>query len=482
MLGLYPQGDFLSDILVPGGQAAPARPRKAGVAVNSANPSTQVSPPSSGLEDFFENGAVPLHLVGPDGCILRANKAELDLLGYSAQEYCGRHISEFHADQHVIADILARLSRGEKLNRYPARLRARDGSLRHVEITSSVQFRDGKFINTRCFSFDVTELRRAETIIREKERQLEKILDALPAAVYTTDRDGNITYFNPAAEKLAGRKPAIGTDQWCVTWRLRDPQGRPLPHDECPMAIALREKRPVRGTWAYAERPDGSMVPFAPYPTPLYDDNNEISGAVNMLVDISDQQQREIQINLVMRELSHRSKNLLAIVQSVATRTIKHARSLDDFQSKFVARLHSMSRTHDLLVANQWRGADLRAIIQAEMNAFDDSLAACRATLHGEAVTLSPSAAQNVSLAVHELTTNALKHGVLAQDDGIIAIGWTRGADGKLTLSWEERGAERRFDPAQPGFGRQILQALFQDARFDFAPAGLHFTGSLPVQ
>jgi two-component sensor histidine kinase len=97
-------------------------------------------------------------------------------------------------------------------------------------------------------------------------------------------------------------------------------------------------------------------------------------------------------------------------------------------------------------------------------------------------VTLSPSAAQNVSLAVHELTTNALKHGVLAQDDGIIAVGWTRGADGKLTLSWEERGAERRFDPAQPGFGRQILQALFQEARFDFAPAGLHFTGSLPVQ
>jgi PAS domain S-box-containing protein len=218
------------------------------------------------LEDFFENGAVALHLVGPDGILLRANRAELDMLGYAAEDYIGHHIAEFHADQAAIADILARLSRGEKIDRYPSRLRAKDGSIREVEITSSVQFRNGKFINTRCFTVDVTELRRAEKALRNKERQLQQVLDALPAAIYTTDHEGRITYFNPAAEKLAGRKPALHDDQWCVTWRLRDPKGQPLPHDECPMAIALREKREVRGLWAYAERPDGSIVPFAPYP------------------------------------------------------------------------------------------------------------------------------------------------------------------------------------------------------------------------
>lgn len=99
-------------------------------------------------EDFFESGAVALHLVGEDGTILRANRAELDLLGFTAEEYVGRPISQFHADSDTIREILARLSGGEKLNRFPARLRAKDGSIRHVEITSSVQFRGGKFLNT----------------------------------------------------------------------------------------------------------------------------------------------------------------------------------------------------------------------------------------------------------------------------------------------------------------------------------------------
>src|SRR4051812_17775143 len=91
------------------------------------------------LEDFFENGAVPLHLVGEDGTILRANRAELELLGYSADEYVGRPIAEFHHDQAAIADILARLKRGEKVEKYPTQLRAKDGSIKHVLVTSSVQ-------------------------------------------------------------------------------------------------------------------------------------------------------------------------------------------------------------------------------------------------------------------------------------------------------------------------------------------------------
>lgn len=261
------------------------------------------------LEDFFENGAVPLHIVGSDGKVLRANRAELKLLGYEPHEYLGRHIAEFHADAAVIEDILARLSRGEKLERYPARLIAKDGSIKHVEITSSVHMKNGKFLNTRCFSFDVTSLLLAERKIEEKQRQLQQILDALPAAVYTTDAAGKITYFNPSAERLAGRTPLIGKDEWCVTYRLRDAKGNPLPLEDCPMAISLKENKAVRGVEAFAERPDGSLVPFRPYPTPLHDAAGNLSGAVNMLIDLTDQKKKEAQIELVMRELSHRSKN-----------------------------------------------------------------------------------------------------------------------------------------------------------------------------
>jgi PAS domain S-box-containing protein len=218
-------------------------------------------------EDFFENGAVPLHLVGSDGTILRANRAELSLLGYSHDKYVGQPVAKFHADQAVIRDIFERLNRRDTIEKYPARLLAKDGSIKHVEITSSAQSRNGQFINARCFTIDVTDVKRAQEELKHKERQFQQILDAVPAAIYTTDAAGKITYYNRAAVEWAGREPEVGKDEWCVTFRLRTPDGKPLPLDECPMAIALKENRPVRGIEALAQRPDGTMVPFLPFPT-----------------------------------------------------------------------------------------------------------------------------------------------------------------------------------------------------------------------
>jgi PAS domain S-box-containing protein len=115
-----------------------------------------------------------------------------------------------------------------------------------------------------------------------------QILDVLPTAIYTTNALGQITYFNEAAAKLWGCRPELGSSQWCGSWKLYWPDGRPLPHDQCPMAIALREGRSVRGIEAIAERPDGSRVPFMPFPTPLYGGSGVLLGAVNMLLDVTD--------------------------------------------------------------------------------------------------------------------------------------------------------------------------------------------------
>ncbi|RVC63789.1 PAS domain S-box protein [Mesorhizobium sp.] len=120
-----------------------------------------------------------------------------------------------------------------------------------------------------------------------------QILQALPVAVYTTDRFGKITFYNRAAAELAGREPEIGKDEWCVTFRLFTPDGRPLPHDECPMAIALKEDRPVRNQEAIAQRPDGTLFPFLPFPTPLHNEAGQLVGAVNLLVDLSERKQAE---------------------------------------------------------------------------------------------------------------------------------------------------------------------------------------------
>ncbi len=115
------------------------------------------------LTDFFENAAIGLHWVGPDGTILRVNQAELDMLGYTRDEYVGRNIGEFHVDQPVVEDILARLQAGEVLQNYEARLRCKDGGTKHVRIDSNVYREHGMFIHTRCFTQDITERKRTES-------------------------------------------------------------------------------------------------------------------------------------------------------------------------------------------------------------------------------------------------------------------------------------------------------------------------------
>ena len=134
-------------------------------------------------------------------------------------------------------------------------------------------------------------LRQSRPILREGYSR--KVLDELPAAIYVTDALGRITYFNEAAATLWGHRPTIGTSEWCGSWKLFWPDGRALPHGECPMAVAIKEKRTVRGVEAIAERPDGTRVPFEPYPTPLFDASGALIGAVNMLVDITDRKRAE---------------------------------------------------------------------------------------------------------------------------------------------------------------------------------------------
>ena len=116
-----------------------------------------------------------------------------------------------------------------------------------------------------------------------------QLLEALPVAVYITDADGRITFYNRAAAELWGVTPELGSSQWCGSWRLYWPDGRPLPHDECPMAIALKEGREVRGVEAVAERPDGTRVRFRPYPTLFRDPSGRLVGAVNLLMDVTEQ-------------------------------------------------------------------------------------------------------------------------------------------------------------------------------------------------
>ncbi len=127
----------------------------------------------------------------------------------------------------------------------------------------------------------------ALSAVSSSPNTFDEVLDELKAPIYVTDSEGTITYFNSACVELAGRTPELGRDKWCVTWKIFTAEGEFLPHDQCPMAVAIREKRVVRDVEAIAERPDGTRISFVPFPTPYFDETGKMVGAINLLLDVT---------------------------------------------------------------------------------------------------------------------------------------------------------------------------------------------------
>jgi PAS domain S-box-containing protein len=428
--------------------------------------------------------------------------------------------------------------------------------------------------------------------------RLNQFLNALPAAIYMTDADGRITYFNEAAATLWGCRPKLNIDLWCGSWRLFWPDGRPMPHDACPMAIALRERRAVRGGQAIAERPDGSRVPFMAFPTPLRDASGVFVGAVNMLIDMSDHQRaehvshrlaaivessddaiiskdlngviatwnkgaerlfgyleqealgkpitmlipeqhrdeetrilerirrgeridhfetvrrrkdgsmvsisltvspisdglgrivgaskiarditeqklREEQINLLAREADHRTKNLLALAQ--ATVHLTNGETAAELKSAIEGRLRALANAHTLLAQSRWAGADLRNLALEELSPYcaeDDD--GSRARIEGPSLMLEQQPAQAIALALHELTTNAVKYGALSIPSGRIDLSWRRQSGNRLFMRWVETGGPQVAPPLHKGFGTRVMTRICEqlngELKFDWRADGL---------
>jgi len=285
------------------------------------------------------------------------------------------------------------------------------------------------------------------------ERQFRDLLQALPAAIYTTDADGRITFFNQACIEFAGRTPKIG-DMWCVTWKLFSPDGAPLAHEDCPMAIALKENRTVRNVEAIAERPDGSRICFMPYPTPLRDEAGQLLGAVNMLVDITTRKQAEERMMLLTGEVDHRSNNLLAVIQAMLRLT--KADSAEEFQAAFQGRLSALANVQRLFSVSRWTGASIQRIIEEELRPYGST----RVSVTGLDVRLPAALAQAIAVTVHELATNAAKYGSLSGPSGRINISWQVDAADSLVLRWTESGGPQIAAPIRKGFGVDAIDGM----------------------
>ncbi|WP_256754045.1 PAS domain S-box protein [Mesorhizobium sp. Mes31] len=486
-------------------------------------------------------------------------------------------------------------------------MRACNGSIKHVEITSSGHFRDGELINTRCFTVDVTDLERTRIELRQQGSTYHQILDALPVAIYTTDQHGTITYYNRAAADLAGTEPKVGKDKWCATFKLFTPDGKELPHDECPMAIALKENRPLRNQEAIACRPDGSFFPFLPYPT-LRDEHGNLIGAVNMLLDLTDRQraeevrqhlseivessfdaivskdlnaiikswnhgaerlfgytadeaigrpvtmlipdnlqdeeprilgrirrgervetyetirqrkdgslvpvsltvspmrnstgqivgaskiarditsarENEHRIRMLMREVNHRVKNQYSVILSMIRETNKRSETPDQFERQVRERIMALSRSHDLLVSADWKGATINELLAAQARPFPSGEVI---DMSGPPLVLSPNAVQYLGIAFHELATNSAKYGVLSGDMGRISVRWNlsgSGASRLFHLIWAETNGPQVQAIRQGGFGIVVLKRIAPAAvgghgNLEYGPHGITWSLEAPL-
>jgi len=283
------------------------------------------------------------------------------------------------------------------------------------------------------------------------EHRFGELLDALPVAVYTTDAAGLITFFNQAAVELWGRTPALG-DEWCGSWKLYWPDGEAMAHSDCPMAITIKENQPIRGKEAIAERPDGERVPFMAYPTPIRDATGALVGAVNTMVDISERKRAEERKTLMAREIHHRTKNLLAVVQSIVTRGLDGARSVKETRAVVLGRLGALAATYDNLITTSWEGVEFSQIVRRELGPYPG-----QQEIDGPVVLLNPQSAQNFTLALYELATNAAKYGALSCAMGKVTVRWSiEDVEGspRFSLTWRERGGTRRRSTVAPGLRR----------------------------
>lgn len=309
----------------------------------------------------------------------------------------------------------------------------------------------------RCFVERTGELQHSAARLLESESRYRFVLESLPIAVYACDAHGQVTFFNEGAAQLWGRSPELGKDLWCGSWRIYRPDGSQLPIDRSPLAVSLREKRAVRDQEIIVERPDGTRRHVMPYPLPILDVSGEVTGAINMLLDITERRQAEERQTLLMAELDHRVKNILANVVAMVRLSTRQVDSIETFVEVLEGRIQAVARAHGLLRDGNWVGANMKDLVEVALQPFRSARAG-NIEIRGASLPLAPKVAQLLSLVLHELATNAVKHGALSVAGGCVTVDWTSAAGSSdVRLSWREHGGPPAIEPKKRGFGLTML-------------------------
>ncbi len=341
----------------------------------------------------------------------------------------------------------------------------------------------GEIDGVLCTAIDMTEknlyeirLASLASQLAEANRRFEKALDGSLTTVFEQDLDLKyIHVVNPSP----GFKP---------DFFIGKSDDELFPEEDQLKLIPVKKKVLETGESAVIEFDmdmNGVNRSYNMRMEPSRDKEGRTTGLIGISIDLTHKRENERQMHLVMRELTHRSKNLLAVIQAMARQTAARSDNTEDFVESFAARLQAMAASHDLLVSQSWYGADLKELVLAHLAQSIDP-GSPQIEIEGDPHSITADAAQNLGLALHELTTNAAKYGALSVLGGKLSVSWTT-VDGRIRLVWKESGGPEVVPPRRNGFGRMLLErlvgpALDGDVSIDFAPEGVSCVIEFPVR
>ncbi len=411
-----------------------------------------------------------------DGTILTWNRASEELYGYTAKEAIGQPfaliVSPDRRDE--IARIIAAARADDNLWLETVR-RRKDGSLVEVSLdVAPIRTVNGPVIGISTITRDISERRRQEAIVQEREEQFRTLANSIPQLAWMANSDGQVVWYNERWYEYTGTMPEqMEGDGW---QRVYDPAT--LPEILERWRDSVRTGEPFDMTFPL-KGADGTFRPFLTRVMPLRGRGGAVARWFGTNTDITAQVEHEAHVNFVMRELSHRSKNLLAVVQAMARQTMQHSATFEDFEGRFMGRLHGLARSHDVLVRQDWTGATIRELVRAQLAPFVHE-GGTSVEVSGENLMLKPDAVQNLGFALFELATNAVKYGALASQAGKVSIRWERVEAGErpcVRFSWQESGGPPVGQPVRKGFGAMVIER-FMAATF----GGFGWTLEIPAE
>lgn len=305
---------------------------------------------------------------------------------------------------------------------------------------------------------NIHDRRTAEALLRQTATMLEMIGSSTDSIIYAKDRDGRMLYGNRALEELTGRSIADILGKKDVEWHANRAEAEALQEaDRRVLATGYTQTLEESFTGQ-----DGVRRHYQTIKSPLRDGSGGVIGVVGVSTDLSSAMEAEQREKLLSRELDHRAKNLLAVVQSVVSLT--RAETLADFKKAVEGRIQSLGRAHSMLAASRWEGADLQRVLREELAPYGGA-DETRVSVSGPPLLLKPAAAQSLALVIHELATNAVKYGGLSCAAGALRVSWEirrrEESDPLLCLRWEESGGPPvppRTTASRNGFGSRLIR------------------------